>query len=174
MRTYESLVDALTDLKDRGYSFDFKKEFSSLYCQELNLWIEPEQFNVDEYYRFEEGSDPDDNSIVYAISSIHGVKGVLVDAYGVYAESVSFDMARRLNIQRNHTDELESVPVEVKVDKSSALKTILVPFDFSTVAKHALALAIDIALKTGVHLHILHVVELPDDTKQGICLNTKL
>ena len=149
MRTYESLMDALTDLKDRGYSFDFKKEFSSLYCQELNLWIEPEKFNVDEYYRFEEDSDPDDNSIIYAISSIHGVRGVLIDAYGVYAESVSFDMARRLNIQPNHTDELKSVPAEVKVDKSSALKTILVPFDFSTVANHALSLAIDIALKDG-------------------------
>lgn len=161
MRTYESLVDALTDLKDRGYSFDFKKEFSSLYCQELNLRIEPEKFNVDEYYRFEGDSDPDDNSIVYAISSIHGVKGVLIDAYGIYAESVSFDMARRLNVQPNHAHELESVAAEVTEDKSTELKTILVPYDFSTVANHALSLAINVGLKTGIHLHILHVVELP-------------
>jgi nucleotide-binding universal stress UspA family protein len=161
MRAYGSLMDALTDLKSRGYSFDFKKEFSSLYCQELNLWIEPEKFNVDEYYRFEEDSDPDENSIVYAISSIDGVRGVLVDAYGVYAESVSFDMARSLTFKPNHTDEFESVPARVSVDQSSALKTILVPFDFSTVAHHALALAIDIALTTGIQLHVLHVVELP-------------
>jgi hypothetical protein len=42
-------------------------------------------------------SDPDDNDIVYAISSDAGVKGVLVNAYGPYADSLSADLAAKLH-----------------------------------------------------------------------------
>lgn len=35
--------------------------------------------------RFEGGSDPDDASIVYAIETRSGTKGLLVDAFGPYA-----------------------------------------------------------------------------------------
>ena len=37
-------------------------------------------------YRFEGMSDPDDNVVLYAIESNTGVKGLLVDAYGAYAD----------------------------------------------------------------------------------------
>ena len=38
------------------------------------------------YHRFEGVSDPDDMAIVYAIESHSGVRGTLVDAFGVYAD----------------------------------------------------------------------------------------
>lgn len=44
MRTYESLVDALADLKNRGYAIDFRKDPRWLYCYVFDLWITPEQF----------------------------------------------------------------------------------------------------------------------------------
>src|SRR5262245_10985921 len=101
MNTYDSLVDAINGLRNKGYTFEFKKEFSALYCRELDLNIEPEEFNVDESYRFEGDSSTDDNSVVYAISSTHGVKGLLIDAYGVYADGMSFQMAQKLSAHRN-------------------------------------------------------------------------
>jgi hypothetical protein len=36
-------------------------------------------------HRFEGVSDPDDMSIVYAIKSLNGTRGFLVDAFGVYS-----------------------------------------------------------------------------------------
>jgi hypothetical protein len=48
-------------------------------------------------YRFEGDSNPDDSSIVYAISSNTGLKGTLVDAYGAYSENLNFDMAKKLS-----------------------------------------------------------------------------
>ncbi|HLT73236.1 MAG TPA: hypothetical protein VKZ75_11325, partial [Cyclobacteriaceae bacterium] len=95
MRTYESLVDALADLKNRGYNIDFRKDPRWLYCYVFDLWITPEQFNVDEVYRFEHDSNPDDSAVVYAISSYSGIKGTLVDSYGVYAEHMTFEMAQK-------------------------------------------------------------------------------
>ena len=37
-------------------------------------------------HRFEGESDPDDMSVVYAIESQDGTRGVLVDAFGTYAD----------------------------------------------------------------------------------------
>ncbi len=97
-RTYESLIDALVDLKYRGYTIDFRKEPDCLYCYALDLWIAPEQFNIDEFYRFDEYSNPDDTSVLYAISSYTGIKGTLIDAYGAYAESLDFRLAKYLAV----------------------------------------------------------------------------
>ena len=53
-------------------------------------------FKITEMYRFEGDSSPDDNSVLYAIESKDGIKGVLVDAYGTYAEAMSPEMAMKL------------------------------------------------------------------------------
>jgi len=97
-RTYESLIDALVDLKHRGYTIDFRKEPDCLYCYALDLWIAPEQFNIDEFYLFYEYSNPDDTSVLYAISSYTGIKGTLIDAYGAYADSLDFVLARHVAV----------------------------------------------------------------------------
>ena len=36
------------------------------------------------FFRFEGESDPDDNAILYVIETTDGLKGTLIDAYGVY------------------------------------------------------------------------------------------
>ena len=97
MKTYDSLVDALSDLKKRGYEADFETASFCLYCADLDIRLNPEAFHVDEVYRFEGDSNPDDSAIVYAITSDTGVKGTLVDAYGAYSANLSFDMAQKLN-----------------------------------------------------------------------------
>lgn len=55
---------------------------------------------MDEFHRFEGMSSTDDNSIAFAITSDKGVKGVLVDAYGVYASNLNDDMIKKLSIRR--------------------------------------------------------------------------
>ena len=100
MRNYNSLSEAINDLKARGYTEDFNLQPTGVAYPSLNLRWHPEEFTIDEFYRFEGMSNTDDNSIVFAISSRDGVKGVLVDAYGVYAESLSEPMIRKLKIKR--------------------------------------------------------------------------
>jgi hypothetical protein len=44
-------------------------------------------------------SNPDDNSILFAISS-GNLKGALVDAYGVYSENLTEGMIKKLRMAR--------------------------------------------------------------------------
>ena len=97
MKNYINLVDALNDLKKRGYTNDFNLKPSCVECPSLQLKLHPNDFEIKETYRFEgQDSAPDDNSVLYAIESKEGTKGVLVDAYGTYAEAVSPAMALKL------------------------------------------------------------------------------
>ena len=48
MKNYESLVAALDDLRKRGYAADFATDTICLYCGDLDLRLDPEDFHVDE------------------------------------------------------------------------------------------------------------------------------
>jgi len=100
MNTYTTVTDTLNALKDEGYVLDFNLQPDCVECKSPNLKLYPEDFVIDKFYRFEGASNPDDNSIVYAISSKDGLKGTLIDAYGVYADSVTTEMMKKLKIMR--------------------------------------------------------------------------
>ncbi|WP_099365205.1 phosphoribosylpyrophosphate synthetase [Sphingobacterium sp. 1.A.4] len=99
MVQYNDMVQALEDLIQRGYSMDFSLLPDCLYCATSSLKLKPEDFTVAETHRFESlDSSPDNNAVIYAILSNDGEnKGVLVDAYGTYAEEMTHEMAKRLN-----------------------------------------------------------------------------
>ncbi len=83
--SYDTLSEAVNDLIKRGYTTDFllQEEKECLYCQEHSLELSPEEFTIDEIYRFEGMSDPADESIVFAVSSEkHGVKGLIINSFG--------------------------------------------------------------------------------------------
>src|SRR5687767_13764593 len=100
MKNYNTVSEAITDLKKRRYGEDFNLKPHCLECASQDLELHPVNFTVDEFHRFEGMSNPDDNCIVFAISSKDGVKGTLLDAYGVYAENLSETIIRKLSIHR--------------------------------------------------------------------------
>lgn len=96
MKSYDTLSEAINDLLKRGYTYDFNLDQDCLQCESLKIKINPEDFTVDQSYRFEGMSSTDDNSVLYAISATNGMKGLLVDAYGVYAENINEAMRKKL------------------------------------------------------------------------------
>ena len=101
MYSYDTLSEAMTDLKKRGYTIDFNLSFDRIICHETPINLMPAEFEIVEVYRFEGETNPSDSSILYAIESKHGDKGVLVNAYGVYSDSVSDEMVKKLVIHQN-------------------------------------------------------------------------
>lgn len=96
-RTYDTLSQAVNDLYARGYSDDLILRDECLVCNGKNASLDPDEFSIDEFHRFEGSSDPGDSSIVYAISSEkHGIKGVLVNAFGPEADRVGQKMVAKL------------------------------------------------------------------------------
>jgi hypothetical protein len=96
MYTYDTVVEAVKGLKQRGYSIDFNLEPGRLVCHQTPLSLSPADFEITEVYRFEGNSDPDDEAVVYAIESANGQKGLLVTGYGISADGVGEEMVKKL------------------------------------------------------------------------------
>ena len=98
MKIYETLSEAMRALETRGYTADFNLHPEWIESPGLGIKLKPDQFHIDEVHRFEGMTDPDDSSVLYAVSSTSGVKGLLVDAYGAYSASLSSVMLEKLKI----------------------------------------------------------------------------
>ena len=99
MYTYDTMSEAVNELKKRGYELDFNLQENCLICHGDKFDVD--EFEIVEVYRFEGNSDPSDEAVVYAIQSNSGLKGVLVNGYGISANQLSSDMAKRLIISRD-------------------------------------------------------------------------
>ena len=100
MNNYTTVTDTLNTLREEGYVLDFNLKTDCVECKSHNRKLSPDDFIIDKFYRFEGASNPDDNAIVYAISSKDGLKGTMMDAYGVYADSLTTEMINKLKIMR--------------------------------------------------------------------------
>lgn len=81
----KSLQACLSKMIENGYTDDFKATDDGLQSLRTDKMYSPEEVNIVNFFRFEGPSDPDDMSILYVIETNDGLKGTLVDAYGVYA-----------------------------------------------------------------------------------------
>jgi len=79
-------ASVMDELNRRGFTEQFKLESEGLRGVQSGQTFGPGQVAIVEQYRFEGVSDPDDMSIVYAIETRSGVRGMLTDAFGVYAD----------------------------------------------------------------------------------------
>ncbi len=85
-RNFQTLTEAINDLRTRGYTYDFDYQNACLFCDKISERFTAEDLKITEVYRFEGMTDPDDSSVLYAIESTRGHKGIVIDAYGMYAD----------------------------------------------------------------------------------------
>ena len=98
MIVYDTVSEAVSGLKKRNFNVDFNLEENCLVCHGDKFNVN--DFEIVEVYRFEGNSDPSDEAVVYAIESVNGMKGILVSGYGISAEGMSAEMAKKLSIQK--------------------------------------------------------------------------
>ncbi|RYY00617.1 MAG: phosphoribosylpyrophosphate synthetase [Gammaproteobacteria bacterium] len=100
-KEFGTLSQTIDGLEKQGYTLDFNIREECLVCRQTNAALRPDEFEIDAVYRFEGDSNPDDEAVVYAISSPKfGVKGVLVNAYGIYADEASNELVQKLKEHR--------------------------------------------------------------------------
>ncbi len=96
--SYDTVTEAVKGLRERGFTVDFNLQENCIVCNDDIF--NASDFEIMEVYRFEGDSDPSDEAVVYAIQSRNGLKGVLVNGYGISAEAMSDEMAQKLNIHK--------------------------------------------------------------------------
>ncbi len=97
MHYYETVTQAVSGRAARGYTINFNLSAGSLSADGHEISLDPHEFIIDEVHRFEGETDPGDEMIVYAISaSSKGVKGVLVNAFGIYSDQISNELMAKL------------------------------------------------------------------------------
>lgn len=69
-----------------GYTDTLKVNGQGLHVEGKDKVYTPSQIRIINFYRFEGQSDPADNAIMYVIETEDDVKGILIDAYGTYAD----------------------------------------------------------------------------------------
>jgi hypothetical protein len=95
---YATVSEAIDHLKKQGYTIDFNLKENCIYCEGGKF--QHDEFEIAETYRYEGDSDPGDEATVYAIESKTGIKGVLVTGYGMYADSNSAEILKKLRLHQ--------------------------------------------------------------------------
>jgi len=96
---YGNVTEALTELARRGFTANFEYLDDAFTAVDLGRSFEAQELTIVEHHRFEGASDPDDMAVVYAIESRDGIRGVLVDAFGVYANPKLGEFLRKVKIR---------------------------------------------------------------------------
>jgi len=80
----KSEIDLIEKLQEDGYDHHMIFNKGKIYVDEVKNGkaYQSEDIFIDEEYRYEGVSNPDDMSIIYAISTKDGHKGSIVIAYG--------------------------------------------------------------------------------------------
>lgn len=100
--SFGTLSETINGLAKLGYSHDFNIHEECIVCRQTNVTLSPDDFQIDKIYRFEGTSDPDYQSILYAISSEKfAVKGLLVNGYGISSDDVTSTLIEKLQLNTN-------------------------------------------------------------------------
>ncbi|HLB16311.1 MAG TPA: hypothetical protein VJM14_15365 [Burkholderiales bacterium] len=97
---YTQEAAVIEALQRRGFAAAFFTEGDRLRVVGTDRAFPPEEMTIRDYYRFEGTSDPDDMSIVYALEGSDGTRGILVDAFGTYADPAVGAVLDRMRIAR--------------------------------------------------------------------------
>lgn len=97
--SFDTVTEALIWLNKEGFNYNFNLDENCIRFNNNNESMSPEEFAIEYVFRFEGETDPGDEDIVYGISSEkHGIRGVLTSAFGTYADSLSFEMIKKLSL----------------------------------------------------------------------------
>lgn len=101
MKSYNNLIEAITDLEKDGYIENFNLKQNCLECRNGEYKIFHNEFEIDNYFMFDdEDSNPDSASILYSITSKrYGLKGILINSFSIYSNDITDKMLSKLKFR---------------------------------------------------------------------------
>lgn len=80
-----TLTETIEKFRAKQFIHDFNIKDNLLISPDTNESFKPEDVMIERTGRYEGDSNPDDMSIIYGITANSGTQGILIDAYGTYA-----------------------------------------------------------------------------------------
>jgi len=97
--SFDTMTEAIQWLQGKGFIHDFNLKEDCIGFNNGTQSMSPDDFTVEYFFRFEGDTDPGDENIVYGINSdTYNVKGVIVNAFGMYADTLSNEMLKKLSV----------------------------------------------------------------------------
>ncbi|GGH15193.1 hypothetical protein GCM10011418_16720 [Sphingobacterium alkalisoli] len=137
--SFGTLSETINGLAKLGYTHDFNIKEECIVCHTANITLSPDDFEIDHVYRFEGDSDPEYQSILYAISSVKfNIKGTLVNGYGISSDETTTKLIEKLEIPHVRNS-MENKPNDSTVNPSdgSILDNPLMEIDLQAFIKQA-------------------------------------
>lgn len=103
-KRYDTASEAINALVKKGYTANFSllADKECLLCHSTSQELSPDDFEIDEIHRYDGMTDPADEMIVYAVfSPKYALKGLVVNAYGVYADNAKSRIVKKLHQHLN-------------------------------------------------------------------------
>lgn len=100
MHKYDTLAYATESLMNRGYNINFNVNNKGKLSNSKDLEFEPSEVILMEIHRFEGMSNPADNSILYAVETRTGEKGIVIDSYGADGSKITSDFMNKVEQRR--------------------------------------------------------------------------
>lgn len=104
-------LSLLTGLAGAGYEENFIFRDGKVTSTRAHRQLEPSELSIDGIFRFEGPSDPDNMSIIYAIRTRTGSKGLLMDAFGPSGNMELADFMAKVEDCREVCDILDVYPL---------------------------------------------------------------
>lgn len=97
--SFDTITEAFEWLQSKGFTYNFNLDNDCIRYNNGTQAMSPEDFNIEYFFRFEGDTDPGDENIVYGINSeTYGIKGIILNAFGMYADTVSDEMLKKLSV----------------------------------------------------------------------------
>lgn len=92
-----TLAMLIEKAKKDGYTNNFRVEEEQLITEAGDARFSAEEVKINNFYRFEGESDPEDEAILYLLETQTGIKGIVVNAYGPGAETDTHEFIEQVH-----------------------------------------------------------------------------
>ncbi len=96
----DTLAETLRRFEERGFRAAFRAHPDGGLTVDGEEIFAPEELVVEDFARFEGVSDPDDESVLFALRTADGrVRGTFSTTYGIHADPHQVEAVRRLRVR---------------------------------------------------------------------------
>lgn len=95
------MISKIEVLQEKGFTEEFQITPEGLKALGNGKIYGPKDLCILEHFRFEGITNPDDMAILYVMETNDGVKGTIIDAYGLYSDNELEDFLKEVEDKNN-------------------------------------------------------------------------